>query len=60
MGIFPNDEAVTRLVGAVLTEQSEEWATGRRHISLESLQRLNAAELDPAQTLAQLDEHEAA
>lgn len=29
-------------------------------MSLESLQRLNAAEVDPAQTLAQLDEHEAA
>ncbi len=59
VGIFPNDEAVTRLVGAVLTEQSEEWATGRRYMSLDSLQRVSAAELDPEQALAQLDEQAA-
>jgi transposase-like protein len=59
VGIFPNDEAVTRLVGAVLTEQTEEWATGRRYMSLDSLQRVRANALDPEQALAQFNEQAA-
>ena len=37
VGIFPNEAAVTRLVGALLLEQNDEWATQRRCMTLETL-----------------------
>jgi putative transposase len=41
VGIFPNDAAITRLVGAMMLEQNDEWSLQRRYMQLEGLQSLS-------------------
>ena len=40
IGIFPNDGAIVRLVGALMLETNDEWAVARRYMSLETLARV--------------------
>ena len=43
VGIFPDRNSAIRLIGAVLAEQHDDWAEGRRYLGLDVLARSRMA-----------------
>ena len=53
VGIFPNEAAITRLIGAILLEQNDEWAVQRaRYMTLETIAAMSD---DPAVSLPAME-----
>ena len=53
VGIFPDRLSIIRLVGAVLAEQHDEWAEGRRYLGLDVLARSQAVDAVPAEEVTE-------
>jgi transposase-like protein len=59
VGIFPDRDAIIRLVGAVLMEQNDEWTEARRYMGVEILAKVDALTKPPTDTAQEVPALEA-
>ena len=45
VGIFPNEQSIIRLIGAVLLEQNDEWQTQNHYMQIEGMAELSTPAL---------------
>ena len=50
VGIFPNEGAIIRLIGAVLLEANDEWQLQHRYMQTEPMAELTPPMIDPVPT----------
>jgi putative transposase len=48
VGIFPNEGAIVRLIGAVLLEANDEWQLQHRYMQTEAMAELTSSTIDAA------------
>jgi putative transposase len=51
VGVFPNEDSIIRLIGAVLFEQNDEWQSQHRYMQVEAFAQIDAAQIDPLLSL---------
>lgn len=52
VGIFPNEASITRLVGAILLEQNDEWQLQHRYMTLETMTALGEGQIPALAAIA--------
>ena len=52
VGIFPNEESITRLIGAVLMEANDEWQLQHRYMQIEGMAELTSPLIEETTLLA--------